>query len=110
MKRKGPRNRRMPFPADPVMPIDQQYSRKIFVIRQASLPATNAGDNKIRRILIFDDHPDSLRLFLGDHSANPNAGAAVPQRGNWQDPVLAWMLMTGALIVMISPLFLRFPS
>src|SRR3984893_9580318 len=38
-------------------------TRKIFVIKKTSrLPSTNAAGKKIRRILIFDNHPDSLRL------------------------------------------------
>src|ERR1700726_3074334 len=41
-------------------------TRKIFVIKETSrVPSINAAGRKIRRILIFDNHPDSLHLIFG---------------------------------------------
>src|SRR5947209_18973251 len=40
-------------------------ARRIFVIKKTSrLRSTNGVDKKIRRILIFDNHPESLRLVF----------------------------------------------
>src|SRR2546427_12170081 len=42
-------------------------ARRIFVIKKTSrLRATNGVDKKIRRILIFDNHPEILRLAFED--------------------------------------------
>jgi hypothetical protein len=79
-------------------------ARRIFVIRQTSrLLARNAEGKTIQRILIFDDHPDSLRLAFG-RRANPPVGRTAPQSARWWDLMLAWMLIIGALILMFSPL------
>jgi hypothetical protein len=44
----------------------RRRTKKIFVIKKTSrLSSTNAAGKKIRRILIFDNHPDSLRLVFG---------------------------------------------
>src|SRR5437588_8612023 len=38
-------------------------ARRIFVVKKTSRPrSTNGANKKIRRILIFDNHPESLRL------------------------------------------------
>src|ERR1700737_4920038 len=79
MKREWPHDRGMVLPAsfvrssaDDQLNLARAFSmtggqrgrtRKIFVIKKTSrLPSTNAAGKKIRRILIFDNHPDSLRL------------------------------------------------
>jgi hypothetical protein len=79
MKREWPHDRGMALPAsfvrssaDDQLNLARAFSmtgsqrgrtRKIFVIKKTSrLPSTNAAGKKIRRILIFDNHPDSLRL------------------------------------------------
>ncbi len=86
------------------------HARRIFVIKRASrLPATNTEGKTIQRILIFDDHPDSLRLVFG-RGAHPPVGRTAPQSARWWDLMLAWMLIIGALILMFSPLLLKFPS
>ena len=44
--------------------------RKTFVMRQTGrLRGTDGSIKTVRRILIFDDHPDSLRLILGDSAS-----------------------------------------
>src|SRR5438132_14200651 len=44
-------------------------ARRIFVIKKTSrLRSTNGVDKKIRRILIFDNHPESLRLVFEGRS------------------------------------------
>jgi len=79
--------------------------RKIFVIKQASrLRATNTAGKQVQRILIFDDHPDSLRLVFG-RRANPQIDLSVPPRTLPWELVLISMLTMGALIGMFWPLF-----
>lgn len=116
----------MPFAAPLVRPVDHHYphsfglpsaseqpgirARRIFVIKQASrLPATNTEGKTIQRILIFDDHPESPRLVFG-RRANPQVDRTAPPSAGWWEPILAWMLILGALILMFSPLIFKFPS
>ena len=86
---------------------DRQRSRtrKIFIIKKTSrLPSTNAAGKKIRRILIFDNHPDSLRLLFGERT-NPYVDLSVPQRvSSWQLIVVSILTMS-ALFGMVWPLF-----
>jgi hypothetical protein len=78
--------------------------RKIFVIKQASRrPATNTAGKQIRRILIFDDHPDSLRLVFG-RRANSQIDLSTPSRASSWELILVSMLTMGALIGMFWPL------
>jgi hypothetical protein len=121
MDRKGYHHRRMTFQAPFVRQITHLHpdlarpafeneqpglrARKIFVIKQASrLPATNTAGKQIRRILIFDDHPDSLRLVFG-RRANPQVDLSVPPRTLPWELVLISMVTMGALIGMFWPLF-----
>jgi len=80
-------------------------TRKIFIIKQTSrLPSTNAAGSKIRRILIFDNHPDSLRLVFGER-ANPDVDLSVPQRASSWELVFVSILTMSALFGMFWPLF-----
>jgi hypothetical protein len=130
MKRKSSRYRALPFPARFVRSsTDHQpdlarlasangqgglRSRRIFVIKQVRRPfgcrsgqaleSTTGTHKKIRRILIFDDHPDSLRLvFEGD--ANPDGDLSVPEPVSSWELILVSILTMGALIGMFWPLF-----
>jgi hypothetical protein len=121
MKRKSSRYRAMPFPARLVSPIAHGHpnlarlsfangqssprTRKIFVIKQSRrLPATNAAGKKIQRILIFDNHPDSLRLVFG-RGATPWVDLSDRQHGSSWVLVLVCVLALIALIGMFWPLF-----
>jgi hypothetical protein len=46
-------------------------AKRIFIIKQAiQLPPTNsAGARNVQHVLIFDDHPESLRLVFGGAAA-----------------------------------------
>jgi len=80
-------------------------TRKIFIIKKTSrLPSTNAAGKKIRCILIFDNHPDSLRLVFGER-ANPYVDLSVPQRVSSWELVLVSILIMSALFGMFWPLF-----
>ena len=86
---------------------DRQRSRtrKIFIIKKTSrLPSTNAAGKKIRRILIFDNHPDSLRLLLGERT-NPYVDLSVPQRVSSWELIVVSILTMSALFGMVWPLF-----
>jgi hypothetical protein len=88
--------------------------RKIFVVKQVrrpfesrsgqALPATNAAGKKVQRILIFDNHPDSLRLVFG-RGATPWADLSDRQHGTSWAVVVLCMLELIALIGMFWPLF-----
>lgn len=84
MKRKNFRYRALPLPSDLAGPIEdpnvfcdpstsgqrEVRARRIFVTKQVRrLPSTTANGEELQHILIFDDHPDSLRLVFG-RSAN----------------------------------------
>jgi hypothetical protein len=85
-------------------------ARRIFVIKRAIRPpATNMRGKTIQRILIFDDHPDSLRLVFG-RRASPRADRRTWQSAGWWEPILAWMLIAGGLIVVLTPFFLKLQS
>src|SRR4051812_10802747 len=82
-------------------------ARRIFVVRQANrLSVNNAQGKTIRRILVFDDHPDSLRLILGD-SADVSVGDAPEENTRRWAPLLGWALVICLMILMLLPLWLR---
>jgi hypothetical protein len=76
--------------------------RKIFVIKQEiHVPQARDAHQRMRNILIFDDHPDSLRLVFG--SPQPTHLSA-SQPMIWWELALASILTTGALIGMLWPI------
>jgi hypothetical protein len=90
----------------PLSAIGQQRGRtkKIFIIKQTSrIPSINAAGRKIRRILIFDNHPESLRLVFG---RRPHAfiDLSGPQCvSSWQ-LIIVSIVTIGALVGMFWPL------
>jgi hypothetical protein len=79
-------------------------TRKIFVIKKTSrLRSTNGADKKIRRILIFDNHPESLRLVYGRRS-NRHVDLSAPQRvSSWELIIVCFVTFVG-LIGMFWPI------
>src|SRR5437868_6193645 len=121
MKKERFHGRRMFFPTSYVRPITNRqpsfardsapsgqprvHGKRIFIIRQTtSFPPTSSGAGKnVQHILIFDDHPDSLRLVFGEPE-NPRVDRAVPRRlASWV--VLFSILTLGLLAAMFWPLF-----
>lgn len=114
MKRKSSPYRRIVFPSPVVGPIaDRQpnlargffvngqrnlRARKIFLIEQ-----TTCARKKIRRVLILDNHPDSLRLVLGG-GANPHDDLSEPHRVSSWDLIIVSTLTVGVLVGMFWPL------
>src|SRR5260370_24188334 len=121
MKRKSSRYRALPFPARFVRSSSDHQpdpahlasasgqgglrSRRIFVIKQVRrLESTTGTHKKIRRILIFANHPASLRLFFG-LQASPNLDLSRPPRVSPWELILVSILIMGALMGMFWPLF-----
>ena len=121
MKRKSSRYRRIAFPAPFVRrSTDQQRdsagiasaneqrvlrSKRFFVVKQVRrLESPTGTHKKIQRILIFDNHPDSLRLVF-KRGANSDVDLSVPQRVSSWELILVSILTMTALIGMFWPLF-----
>src|SRR5260370_40625998 len=78
-------------------------TRKIFVIKKTSrLRSANRADKKIRRILIFDNHPESLRLVYG-RRRSPDIDLSVPQRASSSELIILSLLTVAALVGMFWP-------
>lgn len=79
-------------------------TRKIFVIKKISrLPSTNAAGKKIRCILIFDNHPDSLRLVFG-RRPHPDVDLSRPQRVSSWELIIVLIVTIAGLVGMFWPL------
>src|SRR6266403_1087440 len=122
MKRKSSHHRRIVFPPSFVRPITNPqrslardpspsgqpgvHAKRIFIIRQATqLPPTNSAEAKnAQHILIFDDHPESLRLVFGCR-ANPSLDSSPPVHVSSWAFVIAGIVTIGALVGMFWPLF-----
>src|ERR1700674_14854 len=117
MKREWPHYRETASPASFVRPSAEDLARtfslpgqrrgrarKILVIKKTSrLWSTTGADKKIRRILIFDNHPESLRLIYGRRS-NPDVDLSVPQRvSSWELIIVCFVTVVG-LIGMFWPI------
>jgi len=93
------------FPLSAASERPRRRTRKIFVIKQARrLASTNGTEKTLRRILIFDDHPDSLRLVF-ERSASRHDDLTVPPRATSWDLILVSILATVAFLGMFWPLF-----
>ena len=79
--------------------------RKLFVFTKTSrLPTTEGGPGRqIHRILIFDDHPDSLRLILGG-SACAEVSRSAQKRVRARSLILPALALIVALLTMFLPL------
>jgi hypothetical protein len=83
-------------------------TKKIFVIKNTSrLSSTNAAGKKIRRILIFDNHPDSLRLVFGRRPL-PDVDLIRSKRvGSWE-LILVSIVTIAGLVGIFWPLVGKF--
>jgi hypothetical protein len=68
------------------------------------LPSKNGADKTMRRVLIFDNHPDSLRLVFG-RSGHPQAPSSNLQPMAWPEVGLIWILVATLMVAMFWPLF-----
>jgi len=74
--------------------------RKIFAIIAPAIPA-EPGCKTIRRILIFDNHPDSLRLLFGSRISDGQLSD--PQRTPSWVVALLWILVVGLMVAIFWP-------
>jgi hypothetical protein len=73
-------------------------ARKIFVIKQTTpLSPPTAADKKIHSILIFDDHPESLRLIFA-RPANCRAYRSASEIAGSRNLILPGVAILTALI------------
>jgi hypothetical protein len=80
-------------------------SQKIFVVKQMRYVASTTGANKkVRRILIFDNHPDSLRLVFALGANSCLDVGKTSDIKTWQIAFLC-LLLTALCIAMFWPLF-----
>src|SRR2546430_17055745 len=118
MKRKDFRNRVRAFPLSFVRPMGdrppypaedgsikrERHSqiRKIFVIRQVRPSPRNTAGQGVRRILVFDNHPESLRLVFG-RQTNPHVDLSDLHRTSIWALVLISVLTFAAVVGMFWP-------
>ena len=77
--------------------------RRIFVMKQTSLlPVTAGPATTVQHILMFDDHPDSLRIIFGPPA---NSRTDDDEGSSLREFILPGIAILVALIVMFSPLF-----
>src|SRR2546423_906036 len=111
MKRKTRRDRIVAFPIPLVRPVADRPGqvqnssangrrrspqKKIFIIKQVNrLPETNARGRELQRLLIFDDHPESLRLLFRN-GADPLNGFSGPPRR-----VVSWDIIFVSILMVI---------
>jgi hypothetical protein len=79
--------------------------RKIFVMKQTRLLTANNGEVKpVEDILMFDDHPNSLRIIFGP-PANSRSDDATRDGGSLREFILPGIAILVALTAIFLPLF-----
>jgi hypothetical protein len=68
------------------------------------LAASNGPVKSVQHIVLFDDHPDSLRIIFGP-SANSQTGDATDDGSSLREFVLPGIAILVAVIAMFLPLF-----
>ena len=76
--------------------------KRIFAIVSRPIPA-EVGDKTIRRILIFDNHPDSLRL-VSRLRVRPDVDFAAPRYTSHSHVILGLFVVMALVLAMIWPL------
>ena len=78
--------------------------KKIFAIVAPPMPA-DLGCKTIRRILIFDNHPDSLRL-VSRLRVGPDVDLAAPRYRSRSHLILGLLVIIALVLATIWPLFI----
>ena len=73
------------------------------------LAAKNGPAKTVQRILIFDNHPETLDLLFG-RETGASTDSQTEESTSWWEPVLCWMLAGGVLILILLTLFLKLRS
>jgi hypothetical protein len=78
--------------------------RRLFVFTKTGvLPTTTGPGRQIHRILIFDDHPDSLRLILGGSACRETSPIA-QKRISARSLIFPALALIVALLTIVWPL------
>jgi hypothetical protein len=82
-------------------------AKKIFVVKQTRwlAPTQAAAPKRVQQILIFDNHPDSLRLVSGHRGADSGFHVSDPPRTTSWGVALLWILVVGLMMAMFWPLY-----
>jgi hypothetical protein len=84
--------------------------RRIFVFKdEERLAGNNGPDKTVQRILIFDNHPETLHLLFG-RGAGAGADPEGQESTRWWEPALCWVLAGGVLLLLLLWLFLKLRS
>jgi hypothetical protein len=75
--------------------------KRLFIIKQVRRSGT---DKKIRRVLIFDNHPDSLRLVFEGGAISHHELPKSRHVSSWE-LIIVSILIIGGLVGMFWPLF-----
>jgi hypothetical protein len=80
-------------------------AKKFFIIKQTIhlAPTDSAAGRNVQHILIFDDHPESLRLVFG--SATPEVDLPPPSRASSWYLVLLSIAIISLVIAILWPFF-----
>ena len=82
----------------------RRRTKKIFVIKNTTrLRSTSAADKKIRRILIFDNHPESLRLVFG-HRQHRGVDLSQSRVRAWELILVSVLAVAGLVAMFWQPL------
>ena len=116
MKRKSFRDRQIQVPAPLIGPIAARESKfaqtssgigqtglrrkRLFIIKQVGL----SGTEKIHRVLIFDNHPDSLRLVFEGGAISQHELPKSRHVSSWE-LIIVSILTIGGLVGVFWPLF-----
>jgi len=78
-------------------------AKKIFVIRQTvQLPSTDSAEGRsVQHILIFDDHPESLRLVFGRATAEIDLPRP-PGARLWPLVLLSILIISSLIAILLS--------
>jgi hypothetical protein len=80
-------------------------AKRIFIVRQTvQVPSTSSAEGrKVQHVLIFDDHPESLRLVFADTPVEFDLSP--PHRASPWPLILLWILIIGSMTAILWPLF-----
>lgn len=101
--RKFPKWIRVAHVSEPVLHNSAGSGRKkIFAIVKPPMPS-DLGRYPVRRVLIFDNHPESLRLVSEQH-LNPDVDLAGSRHTSRSHVILGFALILALVVGMIWPL------
>ena len=76
---------------------------------ETRLVPNNGPAKTVQRILIFDNHPETLHLLF-ERGTGASTDPQTEESTSWWEPALCWMLAGGVLILFLLTLFLKLRS